>query len=96
MRFVSVKSVEQQAVCSLHTGRQFLVVQRTALINHCRGLLTEFGIIMPLGADKVRRLFSEILDNENSSIPLLLKDLLQQHLQDLARLESLASPKMNT
>ena len=87
MRFVPVKSVEQQAVCSLHTGRQFLVVQRTALINHCRGLLTEFGIIMPLGADKVRRLFAEILADENASVPLFLKDLLQQHLQDLARLE---------
>ena len=42
---------------------------------------------MPLGADKVRRLFAEILDDEQSAVPLLLKDLLQQHLQDLARLE---------
>ena len=87
MRYVSVKSVEQQAVCSLHTGRQFLVGHRTSLINHCRGILAEFGIIMPLGADKVRHLFAEILDDENASVPLLLKDLLQQHLQDLARNE---------
>ena len=68
MRYVSVKSVEQQAVCSLHTGRQFLVGHRTSLINHCRGILAEFGIIMPLGADKVRHLFAEILNDENSSV----------------------------
>lgn len=87
MRFVSVKSIEQQAVCSLHTGRQFLVIQRTALINHCRGILAEFGIIMPAGADKVRRLFAEILADESGAVPLLLKDLLEQHWQDLTRLE---------
>jgi transposase len=68
MRFVSVKSVEQKAVCYLHTGRQFLVGHRTSLINHCRGILAEFGIIMPLGADKVRHLFAEILHDENSAV----------------------------
>jgi hypothetical protein len=52
-------------------------VQRTALISHCRGILAEFGIIMPLGADKVQRLFAEILDDEQSTAPLLLKDLLK-------------------
>jgi transposase len=87
MRFVSCKSIEQQAVCSLHTGRQFLVVQRTALINHCRGILAEFGIVMPLGADKVRRLFADILSDERADVPFLLRDLLQQHWQDLNRLE---------
>ena len=87
MRFVSVKSVEQQAVCSLHTGRQFLVGHRTALINHCRGILAEFGIVMPVGADKARCLFAEILNDQQSAVPLLLKDLLQQHWQDLDRLE---------
>lgn len=74
MRFVSFKSIEQQAVCSLHTGRQFLVVQRTALINHCRGILAEFGIVMPLGADKVRRLFADILSDERADVPFLLRD----------------------
>jgi transposase len=87
MRFVPVKSVEQQAVCSLHTSRQFLVVQRTALINHCRGILTEFGIVMPVGADKVRRLLAEKLHDDANTIPPLLHTLMQDHLLDLARVE---------
>jgi transposase len=87
MRFVPVKSVEQQAVCALHTSRQFLVVQRTALINHCRGLLTEFGIVMPVGADKVRRLLAERLHHEADTVPSLLHTLMQDHLLDLARVE---------
>lgn len=87
MRFVPVKSVEQQAVCALHTSRQFLVVQRTALINHCRGILTEFGMVMPVGADKVRRLLTEKLNNEAKMIPSILHVLMQDHLDDLKRVE---------
>ncbi|MCB1657721.1 MAG: IS110 family transposase [Pseudomonadales bacterium] len=87
MRFVPVKSVEQQAVCSLHTSRQFLVVQRTALINHCRGVLAEFGIVMPVGADKVRRLLAEKLHKESEMIPVMLQALMQDHLDDLKRVE---------
>ena len=87
MRFVPVKSVEQQAVCSLHTSRQFLVVQRTALINHCRGILTEFGIVMPVGADKVRRLLAEKLQDDANTIPSILHALMQDHLLDLKRVE---------
>lgn len=87
MRFVAVKTVEQQAVCALHTSRQFLTGQRTALINHCRGLLAEFGIIIPQGADKFRRLLADILGDEGSDIPVLLQPIFRQHLQDVARLE---------
>jgi transposase len=42
---------------------------------------------MPLGADKVRRLFADILSDERADVPFLLRDLLQQHWQDLNRLE---------
>lgn len=44
MRFVPVKSVEQQALLALHRVRQGLVVERTAIINRLRGLMTEFGV----------------------------------------------------
>lgn len=87
MRFVPVKSVEQQAVCSLHTSRQFLIVQRTALINHCRAILAEFGIVMPVGADKVCRLLAEKLNQESEMIPSILRALMQDHLLDLKRLD---------
>ena len=49
MRFVPVKSTEQQDLQSLHRVRERLVSQRTALINHSRGLLAEYGIVLPQG-----------------------------------------------
>ena len=44
LRFVAIKSVEQQAALCVHRLRQGLVEERTALINRLRGLLTEFGV----------------------------------------------------
>ena len=55
MRFVAVKSAEQQAVLSLHRVRQGFIEQRTATLNRIRGLLAEFGIVLPQRADQVRR-----------------------------------------
>lgn len=49
MRFVPVKSVAQQDLQSLHRVRERLIVQRTSLINHARGLLAEYGIVLPQG-----------------------------------------------
>ena len=53
MRFVPVKSVEQQAVLSLHRVRQGFVKARTAQANQIRGLLGEFGLVMPQGIANV-------------------------------------------
>lgn len=49
MRFVPVKSTAQQDLQSLHRIRERLIVQRTSLINHARGLLAEYGIVLPQG-----------------------------------------------
>lgn len=49
MRFVAVKSVEQQAVLVLHRVRKEVSDQRTALINQLRGMLCEFGVVLPRG-----------------------------------------------
>ena len=50
MRFVPVKTTEQQDLQSLHRARERIVCARTALINHMRGLLGEYGVILPQGA----------------------------------------------
>jgi transposase len=50
MRFVPVKTVKQQDLQSLHRVRDRLIVSRTSLINHTRGLLSEYGLIHPAGA----------------------------------------------
>jgi transposase len=49
MRFVPVKSRDQQDLQSLHRARDRLICQRTALINHTRGLLAEYGVVLPQG-----------------------------------------------
>lgn len=55
MRFVPVKSLEQQSQLSVHRARQGFIEQRTATINRIRGLLSEFGIVLPLKAETIRR-----------------------------------------
>ena len=55
MRFVPPKSLQQQSELMVHRARQGFVTQRTATINRIRGLLSEFGIVLPLKAATVRR-----------------------------------------
>jgi transposase len=54
MRFVPVKSIEQQDIQSLHRVRSQLVDRRTAQANQIRGLLLEYGIVIPKGINYVR------------------------------------------
>ena len=67
MRFVPVKSVEQQAVLSLHRVRQSFVKARTAQANQIRSLLGEFGLVMPKGITNVRKRVPEVLENALTS-----------------------------
>ena len=53
MRFVPMKTVEQQATLALHRARQGFVSARTAQSNQLRGLLSEFGIVMPKGVSNL-------------------------------------------
>lgn len=66
MRFVPVKSRGQQATLMLHSARELLISQRTALINALRGHFAELGIVVPQGARNVRQLIA-ILDDEQHS-----------------------------
>jgi transposase len=55
MRFVPVQTVERQSRLMVHRTRQGFVESRTAIINRIRGLLAEFGIVLPQKAQVVRR-----------------------------------------
>jgi transposase len=55
MRFVPIKSTDTQAMLTVHRVRTGFVEERTATINRLRGLLSEFGIVLPLRAENVRR-----------------------------------------
>jgi transposase len=63
MRFVPIKSAEQQAVLAVHRLRQGLVEERTALGNRLRGLLAEYGVVVGTGRERLRRALPEILED---------------------------------
>ena len=54
MRFIPIKTPEQQAVLCLHRVRQGFIEERTATINRLRGLLAEFGFVLPQSSAAVR------------------------------------------
>ena len=62
MRFVPIKTVEQQAVLSVHRVRQGFVKARTAQANQIRGLLTEFGLVLPQGITNVLRRVPQLIE----------------------------------
>jgi transposase len=66
MRFVAVKTEEQQSTLAIHRVREALVAQKTQLINALRAHLAEFGIIAPQGAGKVAQLTAVLADISRS------------------------------
>lgn len=63
MRFVPIKNTEQQALLGLHRVRQGFVAARTAQANQIRGLLTEFGLVIPVGIRSIERKVPEFLED---------------------------------
>ncbi len=77
MRFVSVKSMEQQSVLMLHRTRELLVRQRTMLINAIRAHMAEFGIVAPVGVPQVKKLLGIIADTDDARLPPLARTCLE-------------------
>jgi transposase len=86
MRFVPVKSVEQQAVLSLHRIRSAVVAERTAQINQLRGLLSEFGLVMPKGRYPAQHHIPDILEDGENGLPSLARRLLNDIYQRILAL----------
>jgi transposase len=78
MRFVPVKSLEQQALLAMHRVRQGFVVERTATINRLRGLLTEFGVVLALRSITVRRQAAAAAERLPELARRAIADLLDQ------------------
>jgi transposase len=87
MRFVPVKSVEQQSVLSLHRVRQGFVKARTAQANQIRSLLGEFGIVMPQGITNVRKRVPELIENASNELPAAFRNLVDRLLGHLRELD---------
>src|SRR5262245_46980887 len=88
MRFVAIKSVEQQAVLSLHRVRQGFVKARTAQANQIRGLLGEFGLVMPRGIAHVAKRVPGLLEKVSDQLSARLRELITRllcHMRELDR-----------
>lgn len=88
MRFVPIKTVEQQAVLALHRARQGFVKARTAQANQIRGLLAEYGIVIPKGIGHIAKQLPEILEDGENGLPGVFRQLIDQlgaHLKELDR-----------
>lgn len=69
MRFVAVKTPEQQSVMMLHRVRLMLNRQRTQLSNATRAHMSEFGIVAPVGRIGLDRLLAIVADKDDERIP---------------------------
>ena len=69
MRFVPIKTIEQQGCLVLHRTRHLLIRQQTATINSIRAYLAEFGIVAPVGRRGVERLLEVIADANDTRVP---------------------------
>jgi transposase len=85
---VPLKSPEQQGVQALHRIRERLKAQRTSTINLLRGVLREFGLVIPLGAAKVRPAVLAALEDGDNDVPMALRHTLGDLLGRLAGLQA--------
>tara|TARA_R110002073_G_scaffold249083_1_gene411894 strand:- start:2691 stop:3710 length:1020 start_codon:yes stop_codon:yes gene_type:complete len=86
MRFVAIKSEEQQGVLFLHRARDLIVRQRTQLSNMLRGLLGEFGIVIVQGIGSAIKFAKGVLDGDKPGIPEVAIDVLDNLSNQLVAL----------
>lgn len=87
MRFVPMKTIEQQATLSVHRARQGFVKMRTAQANQIRGLLSEFGIVMPQGIRSAAKRIPDILEDAENGLPGTMRNLLKRLTENLGEMD---------
>lgn len=88
MRFVEIKSEDQQALLSLHRARDFVVRQRTQLINMLRSLAAEFGIAIARGVARAIDFATGLIEGKQSGFPELALDVLRVLSRQLVELHN--------
>ena len=86
MRFVSIKTVEQADLQAVHRTRSLFVKHRTAVINQIRGLLAEFGLVLPQGITNVLRRVPQIIDGA-ADLPASMRQLIDRLLENMKVLD---------
>lgn len=85
MRFVAVKTEDQQSRAMLFRTRQMFVGQRTQLINALRGHLAEHGLVAPRGAVHLRKIAASV-EADDTSLPATVQDLAKLYLKQITEL----------
>ena len=78
MRFVPVKTAEQQGQLAVHRLREGFKEERTALINRIRGLLAEFGLVFPQSPEALRKVMAEVIEDASNALPGVARLALQR------------------
>ena len=78
MRFVPIKTVEQQDIQSLHRARALVVKQRTMYSNQTRGLLAEYGVVLPQGLGKLRASLLGILEDAENGLTHTAREVIDE------------------
>ncbi len=87
MRFVPIKTVEQQDVQNFHRQRERIKKERKALVNQIRGLLAEYGLVINKGVAAVRKGLPEVLEDANNGLTALARECFAEQLEELRALE---------
>jgi len=87
MRFVAVKSADQQSVVMLHRTRELLVRQRTQLVNMMRGQVAEFGITLAKGIQHALKFVRQLLDGQAPDVPELAVKVVMVLAEQLRQLQ---------
>jgi transposase len=92
MRFVATKSLEQQDLLVIHRVRERLVGQRTGLCNQIRGLLAEYGVVLPQSISRLRRALPEVLEDAQNELTVRGRELIASLFDELRSLEERIKP----
>lgn len=87
MRFVPIKSVEQQDIQNLHRQRERIKKARTSLVNQIRGLLAEYGIVINKGVAAVRKNLPELLEDAENGLTMRSRELFAELFEELRLLD---------
>lgn len=87
MRFVPIKNIEQQSMLSLHRARQGFVKARTAQANQIRGLLSEFGFVIPQGIANIVKCVPELIEDASNELSGSFRRLVARLLDHLKELD---------
>ncbi len=87
MRYVPIKTIEQQDVQTLHRVRSLLMRDRIAQGNQIRGLLAEYGVIVPQGSTQVRKLLPAILEDADNDLTVLTRQMFAELYERLVALD---------